>query len=255
MGAKLECSQCHVLDEQRQYFQPIRYESQCVQCHPLNVPLAGKFSKELEPVAAEFVKTPLPHKEPGIVRAVLRDRLVQFAQKNTVAAGPSEPSASVRPLPWKPSTPVTDAQWAWAVKQGTQTEAVLFMNKQWSKTESLAGCTYCHFEQKRDGSTGLPEYYPTDIPSRWYKHSVFNHGSHRFLNWRNATIAMRKGRRSPKAKARRTYYCRRSKSVRNATAVLSGRAAAQEMRASSVTAITTVRRNGNQKMHGGFIHR
>ncbi len=182
MGAKLECSQCHVLDEQRQYFLPIRYESQCAQCHPLNVPLAGKFAKDLDPAVAEFVKTPLPHKEPAIVRAVLRDRLVQFAQKNTVVAGPSEPSPDVRPLPWKPSVPVTDAQWAWAIKQGAQTEAVLFMNKQWSKAESMTGCTYCHFEQKRAGSSDLPEYFPTEIPSRWYKHSVFNHGSHRFLN-------------------------------------------------------------------------
>jgi hypothetical protein len=180
LGAKLACAQCHTLDNQRQYFLPIRYESHCAQCHPLDVPLVGKFTKEMEPAVTEFVKTPLPHKEPAIVRAVLRDRLVLFAQKNNVVQGPAEPPPAARPLPWKPSG-VTDAQWAWAVKHGDQTEAVLFMNRQWSKAENMMGCTYCHFERKRD-SAGLPEYYRTEIPAIWYKHSFFNHGSHRFVS-------------------------------------------------------------------------
>ena len=177
----MECASCHQLDNARQYFLPIRYENHCAGCHQLNVGLAGQFAKELGPAVAAFSKTPLPHKEPAVVRAVLRDRLVEFAQKHAVVSGPADPSPTARPLPWKP-TPVNDAQWSWANKQGQQAEELLFMNKQWSKTEKLTTCSHCHIEKPGDRPQGLPVFYATNIPARWYKHSVFNHGSHRLLN-------------------------------------------------------------------------
>jgi hypothetical protein len=107
---------------------------------------------------------------------VLRDRFVAFAQAHHLV-GKAQPSVP-RPLPWKS---VTDEQWNWASDQLRKTEAVLFMNKQWQKTEPLTWCTHCHIEQapRREGE--LPYYAKTDIPSRWFAHSAINHGSHRTM--------------------------------------------------------------------------
>ncbi len=85
VGAKLDCIQCHQMDPERRYLLPINYDQHCAKCHQLNVALVGSFAELLKGKAAEFGKTPLPHKEPALVRAVLRDRLLDFAQKNAVA--------------------------------------------------------------------------------------------------------------------------------------------------------------------------
>jgi hypothetical protein len=174
LGAKMACADCHQMDDERRYLKPIHYENHCARCHALNVALVGEFAGNLKQAAAEFSKTPLPHREPQVVRAVLRDRLIEFAQQNGVVS--SKAPGVPRPLPWKP---VTDEQWSWASEQAKQAEAVLFMNKQWSKIEPLTGCSHCHIEKDRAG--GLPVYEKTAIPSRWYPHSVFNHGGHRSI--------------------------------------------------------------------------
>ncbi len=175
LGAKMACADCHQMDDERRYLKPIRYENHCARCHALNVALVGDFAGNLKQSAAMFSKTPLPHRKPQTVRAVLRDRLVEFAQQNGVVS--SKVPSVLRPLPWKP---VTDEQWSWASDQAKKSEAVLFMNRQWSKNESLTGCSHCHIE--KDHAGGLPVYEKTEIPSRWYTHSAFNHGSHRSVS-------------------------------------------------------------------------
>ena len=67
------------------------------------------------------------------------------------------------------------------------------MNRQWTKSEQLTWCSHCHIEKERipllaPGGRGaggegdpLPVYFKTGIPARWYKQSVFNHGSHRMM--------------------------------------------------------------------------
>jgi hypothetical protein len=182
LGAKLTCVDCHQMDEARRYLLPIRYDNHCARCHQLNAGLVGDFSGDLKKAAMEFAKTPLPHKEPAVIRAVLRDRLVQFAQQNGVGVGQT---ASVpRPLPWRSAQPVTEGQWAWATKQADKVEVLVFMNKQWSKQEPLTMCSHCHIETAagRARPNGLPSYEATQIPSRWYTHSLFNHGSHRLMS-------------------------------------------------------------------------
>jgi hypothetical protein len=171
---KMACADCHQMDDARKYPLPINYDKHCASCHALNAPLIGDFAKELKDAAAQFAKTPLPHREPAIVRAVLRDRLAEFAQANHVVAGKS---VSVpRPLPWRP---VTDEQWSWAKEQAKKTEEVLFMNRQWQKNEQLGACSHCHIE--KDRNAGLPVYYKTEIPPRWHQHSIFDHNSHRAM--------------------------------------------------------------------------
>jgi hypothetical protein len=163
------------MDAERRYVKPIVYENHCARCHALNAALVGVFAGDLKAAAVKFSETPLPHREPAVVRAVLRDRLVAFAQQHKLVLRQGAPSVP-RPLPWQP---VTEVQWSWASDQVKKTEAVLFMNKQWGKHEKLTGCSHCHIENgQRDG---LPVYQKTLIPERWYRHSVFNHGSHRTM--------------------------------------------------------------------------
>jgi hypothetical protein len=179
----LACANCHEPDEERKYFKPIAYENHCASCHGLTAALVGDFAAELRPAVLAFSKTPLPHKEPAIVRAVLRDRLVEFAQKHEIVAGKGV--ATPRPLPWKPAT---DAQWAWAQSQAKSAEAFDFTNKQWGKAEALTWCSHCHLPSsplpaggEGPGVRGLPTFHKTNIPTRWFKHSVFDHGSHRSM--------------------------------------------------------------------------
>lgn len=176
LGPRLACADCHQMDGERKYFKPIQYEAHCAQCHALNAVLVGDFAKELRPAVQAFARTPLPHREPAVVRAVLRDRLVEFAQATGVAPGKEGPSVP-RPLPWKP---VTESQWSWTLGQAGRVEALLFMNQQAPKAAALSACGQCHLEKDRIG--GLPSYFKTAIPERWYPHSRFNHGSHRMMN-------------------------------------------------------------------------
>jgi hypothetical protein len=182
-GSMLECAQCHQMDAERRYMLPINYEQHCAACHQLNVALVGDFAKVLKGQAAEFAKTPLPHKEPAVVRAVLRDRLVEFAQKHKIVSSKSEPISLPRPLPWKPSLDVTKEQWSWTIDVVKQAEDLLFMNRQWQKAEPMTWCSHCHIEQKPNNRHGgLPVYHKTAIPSRWHEHSVFSHGAHRMMS-------------------------------------------------------------------------
>jgi hypothetical protein len=173
LGAKMQCADCHRMDDERKYFRPIQYENHCARCHALNAPLVGEFAVELRPAVVAFGKTPLPHREPVIVRAAMRDRLLEFAQANKIVPGKGAPSVP-RPLPWQPQS---DAAGRWEVGQASPADAVSFMNRQWSKTETLPTCGHCHIE--KDRKDGLPVFLKTAIPQRWHPHSVFSHGSHR----------------------------------------------------------------------------
>ncbi len=181
LGSKLTCVDCHQMDEARQYPRPIRYEDHCARCHQLNVGLVGEFSGDLKKKALEFSQAPLPHKEPAVIRAVLRDRLITFAQENNVSSGPTV--SLPRPLPWRSGQPISAGQWTWATKQADTLEQLVFMNKQWNKQAPLTMCSHCHVESPSGPRPdGLPTFEPTGIPARWYTHSAFNHGSHRLMS-------------------------------------------------------------------------
>ena len=67
--------------------QPIAYEQDCKKCHPLSVQLVAKkfASGKLEDAVTRFNKEPAPHREPEIVRGVLRERLLKFVQENPIS--------------------------------------------------------------------------------------------------------------------------------------------------------------------------
>jgi hypothetical protein len=192
-GGKTEvlvCSTCHREDIAGRYMQPIQYATDCARCHPLSVQLAGPFTDERTRTAAEeFAKTPAPHKEPSVVRAVLRERLIRFVQDNPVEAKPLPRNRGI-PRPRRLEA-ITERQWVRARGLLTEAEKLLFSNEQLPHNEGqlfdrAGGCSYCHVLSNGEGGAqrtpeGLPVYERTMLPERWLTHSRFGHDSHRML--------------------------------------------------------------------------
>jgi hypothetical protein len=180
--ATLECADCHQPDSQRYYMKPIKYDDHCAICHQLTVTIVGDFADAgLKQAATKIRRETAPHQEPERVRAVLRDRFVQFAQMHKLI--PADPVAA-RPLPWRRPTDLSEGVWTWATGQAQKNEALLFANQQWKKAndQQFAQCSHCHIETAgATRSDGLPSYEPTKIPARWYSHSAFNHDGHRMM--------------------------------------------------------------------------
>jgi hypothetical protein len=187
---RLECSACHQPDAARRYMQPINYESHCARCHILSVRLAGDFpDPPLQEAVRRFHQEPAPHREPEVVRATLRERLVRFVQENPVVPGePRAASPVVRWLPGRSPREVTEPEWSWVKRQLAEAEGLLFVNRQLPPVEQSAflggdGCRHCHVG---DGAPAgrpddLPHFRKTNIPARWFTHSRFRHDSHREL--------------------------------------------------------------------------
>lgn len=184
----LDCANCHRIDGAGRYMQPINYEAHCARCHPLSVQLAGPFGDDdkLQAAVAAFVKAPAPHKEPAVVRAALRERLLRFVQDNPVQGVDHVPPRAI-PRPRRLEA-VSEKQWVWAKGQLTEVEKLLFGNAQQPHNEDLlfnrpAGCVYCHIpnEERPAGSEDLPVYKKTNVQERWLTHSRFSHETHRML--------------------------------------------------------------------------
>jgi len=193
-GEKLACATCHQPDADRRYMLPVNYERHCAQCHALWVPVAGRFEdKKVGAAAVEFGRKPAPHKDPETIRAVLRDRFLQFVRENPVVNSTPPASSANRGVPGLPAPGVTAEQWFWAKGQLQNAEELLFTEHQLNPAEQLlwrgaGGCRHCHLETpgviRKPGE--LPTYeatgIPTDSPRRWYENSVFRHGSHGMLS-------------------------------------------------------------------------
>jgi len=184
--SKLECLNCHQPDGERRYMMPIRYDKHCAQCHPLSVQLAGQFEDPMaKQAAADFRRTPAPHKTPFEVQAVLRERLLQFAREYPVVLGPGKPADPSLALPDRANRPSSEKEWLWVKSQLHESEQLLFVQEQLSRSkkplfDAGAGCAHCHVEKSRS-ATGMPAYHPTNIPQRWFPQSVFRHDSHQML--------------------------------------------------------------------------
>lgn len=173
---RLDCTSCHQPDLAGRYMQPIQYERHCAECHPLSIRMVGEAKEESAIKAAEaFARTPAPHREPSVVRGVLRERLTEFAlqfrhEKERVAPPPGD---SPLPGPRRPQ-PVTEAQWDWVSRELAQVEKQLFDRK--------GGCAYCHQAEDPPMVSGLPRLAKSQIPERWFPHSRFDHRAHRLLD-------------------------------------------------------------------------
>src|SRR5262249_23195486 len=114
-GKKLECTTCHQPDDERRYMKPVKYEIHCKQCHALTVQVIGEFKERgIRKAADAFRRIPAPHKTPAEVRAVLRERFLEFIQENPAAArAPAMPEPK-RLIPGRGPKPVTEPEAAWA---------------------------------------------------------------------------------------------------------------------------------------------
>ncbi len=177
----LGCSDCHTLDDEGRYFQPISYERHCRSCHPLSIQVVGAWKDERQrQLAWDFARTPVRHPaaggSPRDVRAELRERLAGYIRGSggRVFLETAEP---VRPLPDRdlPGGGLTREQHAWVNQHLKQTESVLF--------DGGGGCRYCHTQTVSTGATpdGLPVLARANLPARWWQHAGFSHARHRML--------------------------------------------------------------------------
>jgi hypothetical protein len=183
MRRKLDCQSCHERDATGRYMQPIRYEKHCAGCHPLSVQLTGlPTDPDARRLAEAFANEPAPHQPPSVVRAVLRDRLLQrFASYGREKLGWQRLEGDAPLPPGQRRPPVVSKHQAdWVHAQLVEVERVLF--------NLDGGCRYCHaYEEKR--IEGLPQVKAARInerelplvgvTSRWLPHSRFSHETHR----------------------------------------------------------------------------
>jgi hypothetical protein len=191
--SQLQCAECHQPDNAGRYMQPISYLSHCSRCHPLSVQLGGTFedTNGLKTAAEEFAKKPAPHVEPALVRGALRERLMKFTAEHPLQALelPAEVGGS-KPSPKSSlDAEVTKEQWG-SLGKLTMSEAdrTSFVRRQQALSEQLCfdragGCALCHTETTpRALGRDLPSYAKSDLPTRWFPRSRFDHRPHRMLD-------------------------------------------------------------------------
>jgi hypothetical protein len=174
-----QCGYCHRTDPAGRYMLRIKYQSHCQSCHPLQIRISDNWrDPALAKAAQAFAGKPVPHpaagQGPATVRALLRDRFLDFAQANPRATGAVDPEATLpRPLPgMRRGEPATRPQLLWSERQLQDAERLLF--------DGADGCRRCHHEHK-PRLHGLPNYGKPEIPARWFKSSRFSHRSHVML--------------------------------------------------------------------------
>lgn len=185
----LECAACHQPDKAGHLMRPINYDTHCKTCHPLSIRLTGKFgTPELQAMAEAFAREPAPHKEPAVVRATLRERLLDFAHKYKPRAG-SGPGLELLFPKSNRMFPVTEQQWTWAKGELEEMEKVLFFSTHLPEHERglfshSGGCFYCHIREPGKGNDPreAPSIVKTNLPEQWLPHAHFAHNSHRMVS-------------------------------------------------------------------------
>lgn len=200
---KLTCGSCHQPDDAGRYMQPIRYETHCSECHRL------EYRTELS-LAGNKQSQPLPHASPEVIRGALRDRLMAYANAfpeklDASSAGETdEPESSEPRHPNKSRATQLSAKdkWTWVEDKISRMErAIAFRTSGDRKppehddnllmpTDDVighvqTGCAHCHFVD-RPQETSISEsdllanwsIVPPSIPSRWLRHSHFDHSKH-----------------------------------------------------------------------------
>lgn len=181
----MRCEDCHQLDSQRRYMQPIAFDKHCANCHADQLNFSAV---EL----AEPIDTRLPHRNPEIVRGVMRERLTSYIKdrlkddphflgnaEGASSSDPTDPNPSneKRAFPGQaPSEKLTREAWDW-VSQRMQVAESLLLREKSDADQRGTGCAFCHVVKHDDGEVQI---VPPRIPDRWLGHSQFRHGSHEF---------------------------------------------------------------------------
>src|SRR5206468_10447364 len=145
----------------------------------------AKEDKEIEAAVQAFNHEPAPHKEPRLVRAELRERLLSFVFRYPIVPEEAERDDRLVDRELLGKRPSRE-QWK-RVKQALDDfEATLFAAEKQDAVERQLfkhNCTHCHYETKeKRGAEGLPVYEKTNSPDRWLTHARFSHQHHRMLD-------------------------------------------------------------------------
>jgi predicted CXXCH cytochrome family protein len=163
---RLTCSTCHAPEAARAasgakrpprtgLMAPITYEQNCARCHPLF------FDERLDRA--------VPHAEPALVRAFVRQVLTDYIRENPGAL--SQPDSAVRRVPLnfpRPPEPPARTAEEWIVRRAAADERLL-----WNKT-----CVECHDVQTAASGAAVPVYAPSNITRRWMLRAAFDHSPH-----------------------------------------------------------------------------
>jgi hypothetical protein len=169
---QLDCQSCHVPDASAGNFHAIRFDSHCARCHADQLSFLGSEAATLPGVQ------PVPHREPDIIRGLLRERLSKAAQAAEPAAQPRADKPLRRFFPGVPQpAPLNETQAEAVARQLHLAEGLLFAPRTKDAPRG-AGCAYCH-EVSRDGEQ--VQITRPQIPDRWLTHSTFRHDAHRQL--------------------------------------------------------------------------
>lgn len=140
----LKCEDCHKTDDQRRYMAPIKYDTHCAECH------------ELKTVGE--APTPPPHGPAEAIRTAVRSQLIseKISKKEKMPATPQELNKEVED------------------KLGEE----LFLIPDKDDRPKDGTCLFCHVQNTKINSKIVIE---PNIPYRWFKHSYFNHETHRVI--------------------------------------------------------------------------
>jgi hypothetical protein len=170
---QLKCADCHRPDAAGRYMQPVSYQDHCARCHVLQAPLTGRWSGAEPAAAAEFRRNPAPHKEPAVVRDMLRSRYQDFARQHPEAwSRPGNEAGAA--FPGQPPAEPSADEATWVRQQLGGAERLLF--------DGASGCRYCHRPEGGPRKPDeLPKYARTDLRALWLPRSRFSHEKHQPL--------------------------------------------------------------------------
>ena len=166
MGStELRCVDCHHPDQSGAYFEPIRFEKHCHQCHQLGFPATGS----------------LPHVSPEIIHGILLDRLAKNSES------PIPPP--VDPLGGPTKRPIDDANSTTDLGKRLQDQLDQLEQRLFGSHAEIperprpaglleAACTKCHYTEKSPDAKISWKVLPPDLPEKWMNHSRFRHNSH-----------------------------------------------------------------------------
>ena len=173
---QMVCASCHQVQDDGAYMKPISFSQHCQQCHQL------QFSRQLATIDTSLSGVgPLPHESPQIIRGVLRDRLMDYIEKNPQLVS----SPSITPPPRDPAKrlqpPVAKDKWDWVEQRLPAMESLLFASGDLAGTGDLKhACQRCHQTEKLVAANGGVDWkiVPPDVPVRWLRHASFRHDRH-----------------------------------------------------------------------------
>ena len=169
-GKRLDCTTCHQPGANGLFFQPVRYDRHCVECHSLH------FDPDVPQLA-------IPHRDPEKVRAFLRSLTTQYVDHAMTERGMSDRAqlqdfvkGQFDKLRARGITTAEELERR-VFYTGDPPETPDRVMVKSNKGQFFAGCAKCH-EITPPAITGAPVIKPTNMANRWLTRGPFTHAEH-----------------------------------------------------------------------------